>query len=871
MLTSLGLTQSSGTMYGILWPMEPAATTDFSRFTTIGPDQVYAAIHSRPEGLADHEVQSLRQQYGSNKIEAHRVTARDILWRQFKSPFIYLLLGAAVLSYLLGEHFDGTFIVLFVVINAVLGFFQEFRSEQALRLLQGYITSRTMVRRNAKEILLPSAELVPGDIALLNAGDIITADIRLVDTDDVVVDESSLTGESTQVAKHANAMTQAVREPYQALNIVFSGTHVVTGHAAGVVISTGRHTVLGDISRLTIETDRTTSFEQGIAGFSRFILRMILITLSIIFVANVIIKGPEAHMVELLVFSIALAISVIPEALPVVTTLAMSRGALRLAKQKVVVKRLSAIEDLGSIDVLCTDKTGTITENVLAVAGVSAVDSTACFVASVAGVPLEETKTQLTNNAFDRAVWNALTADQRHQASALRLLHILPFEPERRRTTVAVEDAHGSTIIARGAPETIMELCPTLTEPQRQAIGEFIAAAGKAGQRTLAVARKRVSGAVTEDSVENDSGLQWLGVIAFADPLKATAAEAAAQARHLGVQVKIITGDGPEVAGAIGHQIGLIDDPGLVMTGRQIDELTPPALAEAVEQYHVFARLSPRQKFTIIGALRIKHQVGYLGEGINDAPALKAAHVAIVVDSASDIARESADVILLQQHLGVIVQGIQEGREVFANTIKYIKSTLLSNFGNFFAISIASLLIPYLPMLPLQILLVNLLSDFPMISIAADTVDPQEIQGPRKYNVREITTFALLLGMLSTLDDFIFFGIFSRISPSTLQTNWFIGSILTELFILFSIRTPGYFWRAVRPANVLLWLTGLAAVVTICLPYTAFGQRVFQFTAPTLWQFSVTMLLVIGYFIITEVVKVIYYRWARHRADHVTL
>ena len=839
----------------------------FSQYTTMSAEDAAAALHSSRNGLSDQDAAAQLKAIGPNAITAHQTTWRDILGRQFKSPFIYLLIVAGAISIALKEVIDGSLIFLFVIINAALGFYQEWRSEQALQLLQKFVASRATVKRNGEEKVVPSAELVPGDVVIFKAGDIITADMRLLEAEDLVIDESSLSGESAPTGKQIKALTAGTEDIYQATNVAFSGTTVSSGRGLGLVIATGNNTVIGEIGKLAVETKRTTTFEQEVGGFSRFILRLIVITIVIVFIANIVIKGHQANTLELIIFSVALAVSVIPEALPIVTTLAMSRGALRLAENKVVVKRLSAIEDLGSIEVLCTDKTGTLTKNELTVANILAGDhQQALLMGTVGDSTAEETEHQV-NNSFDRALWQALDAGTRDQLKQFEHVETLPFDPERRRTTIVVKRESQYFLIARGAPETVLGLCGQVAPADRTKAESWIYDAGLAGQRTFAIAMKTMTQAPADDQIEHEQGLTWVGVIAFQDPLKPTALQSIAHAKELGVQVKILTGDGPAVAGAVGAEVKLIDQPTDVISGDDFMKLDEVAQAAAADRYHIFARMSPQQKHRVIEILEKKHQVGYLGEGINDAPALKTANVSIVVDSASDIARQNADVILLQQNLAVIIRGIELGREVFANTIKYIKATLLSNFGNFYSVAIASLLIPYLPMLPVQILLLNLLSDFPMITIAADTVDPMEVRTPKTYQVREIAIVATIFGLVSTLDDFIFFAVFSRIGPSALQTNWFIGSVLTELVVIFSIRTKLPFYKASKPAPSMIWFTGLAAVLTLILPYTALGKDVFHFEPPKLLYIVFTVLIVLFYLLLTEQVKKIYYRMTDARAN----
>ncbi|EKD76064.1 MAG: hypothetical protein ACD_43C00236G0001 [uncultured bacterium] len=633
----------------------------------------------------------------------------------------------------------------------------------------------------------------------------------------------------------------------------------MSGEIEALVYATGSETAMGQVAKLTTTTKQISSFELEINHFSSFILKLVLITLACVIIVNLLLKG-TSQWIDLVIFAIALAVGVIPEGLPVVTTFSLSRGARRLAKQKVVVKRLTAIEDLGSIEVLCTDKTGTITENNLTVADISANDKTATlWHAALACLEVLDDQTEQPNNAFDLAIWKALSLQQQGHLRQTKRFNEIPFDPERRRNSVLVKTDAEQVLIVRGAAEVICAAC-NMNLAVRDNINQWIAAEGKRGRRVIAVAKK-IWATESYDVKDELYDLKYLGCISFVDPVKVSTPQAVHDAEALGVVVKIVTGDSKEVAGAVAAEVGLVDDPSGVMVGGDLDGLSHAQQLVAVREHQVFARVSPQQKYHIIQLLQEQNlHVGFLGEGINDAPALKVANISLVVQGASDIAREAADVILLEQSLEVIVDGIREGRVVFTNTMKYIQATLSSNFGNFYAVALVSLFIDFLPMLPLQILLVNLLSDFPMITIAADRVDPQELHKPKSYHVKDILLLATFLGLVSTVFDFIYFALFRNLPASGLQTNWFIGSILTELLFLFSIRNRHLLTRGVRPATIILVLSGVAAVLTIMIPYTNFGHSIFQFTSPTFTQ----LLLILGvaalYLIVTEAVKLLYYR-----------
>lgn len=426
-----------------------------------------------------------------------------------------------------------------------------------------------------------------------------------------------------------------------------------------------------------------------------------------------------------------------------------------------------------------------------------------------------------------------------------------------------VQDGNKIFLIKRGAPETIIDSCSGVTKDDQKNVSLWMKQEGKQGHRVLAVGYKEFDvnkkEAIDYDKEINKDNFIFSGIISFVDPIKKSSFKVAKQAKKLGVKIVIITGDSFEVAGAVAHEIGLIDSPEKVITGEKWQKASQEERKTYLKDYSVFARISPEEKFAIIEAFREEYMVGFLGEGINDAPALKISGVSIVVDSAADIAREVSDIILLKKDLQVIIDGIKEGRQVFANNIKYIKSTLASNLGNFFAVASASLIIDFLPMLPIQLLLVNLLSDVPMISIATDTVQDEELKSPKKYRNKDII-IAIILGLVSMIFDFIFFGSFFRTAPEVLRTNWFIGSVLTELVLLFSIRTSSFFLKAKRPSKPIIWLSATAFVVTIALPFTTFGQKIFKFVPPTPFHLFWILSLVLIYFIISEIIKLLYYK-----------
>lgn len=806
-------------------------------WTKLSPDEVLKKIASSRLGLTNHEADKRLQQYGPNKISSQSTSALTIFKRQFTSPFLYLLFAASLISFLLREFDDGLMILVFIAIDVVLGFYQEYKSERTVALLQKYIEHKITTLRDGKEQVIEISKLVPGDIIKLVPGDAIPADIRFLETTDLLVNESVVTGESVPVGKSDH-------------DIGLCATTILSGEALAVVTATGNQTSYGDIATLTNKAKRVSTFELRIERISKFTLIIVSVTLVCMFLFNLIIHQ-DTNMIELAIFSVALAVSVIPEALPVVTTFSLSLGALHLAKKHVVVKRLSAIEDVGSIEILCSDKTGTLTENKLKLIDTISEDIKKLLLYAGAIAQKSQKKSYHGNNSFDEAILNAADGLK----TSFEIVKEIPFDPERKRTTKIVKHEHQKLLITMGAPENVLAIT-TLEAHKQHELLEQVSTFGKEGKRVLAVA-------YTEH--EEEKQLTYLGLLTFEDPIKPTTKHAITKAEELGVQIKIVTGDGKEVAGHVAHEIGLITDPSQVITGEELDRLSDKEQREAVLHYHVFARVTPEQKYHIIELLKTTHAVGFLGEGINDAPALKIANVAMVVAEASAIARDASDIVLLKKNLSVIVDGIMEGRRVFANTSKYILATLSANFGNFFAVATSSLLMSSLPLLPIHILLLNLLSDFPMISVSTDHVDDADIKRPSQFQMHRFVILMLLLGMVSTFFDFVFFGFFVRQGVSVLQSAWFMGSILTELLFLFSIRTNRFFLHAKRPSMALLALTAIAAIATIIIPNFSVTQQLFHFSPVSSSTMVMVLSIVVLYFCATEGVKLLYMRFEKDK------
>ncbi|HJV32784.1 MAG TPA: HAD-IC family P-type ATPase, partial [Patescibacteria group bacterium] len=820
-------------------------------------------------GLTDAEARRRLERFGPNELAVRKLEAWRVFLRQFRSPMVYLLAAAAALSFAFEAHADGITIAVILLINASIGFWQEYHSEKAVQKLREKLAARARVRRDGDIVAVERRALVPGDVVLLEPGDVVDADVRLCVSHRLTIDESTLTGESIAVEKTAGP--DVVNGKEHALNMAHMMTRVAAGYGEGVVIATGADTIIGTIAKLTEETPRVSAFERNLQEFSAFLLKAVGVVLGVVFVVNVFLKG-ESQIVPQFLFAAALAVSVVPEALPAVSSFTLARGALKLAKRHVVVKRLSAIEDLGHIEVLCTDKTGTLTEGRMSVAEVRAADRAKALRFALAAASEEELrKLDVAPKTFDAAVVAAAGKDAARAALGWKRAWFVPFDPSRRRSSAVFDDGRGPMLVVLGAPEEILArsttrfgakeeepLTPHAVMDEKAAIREE----GLRGHRVLALAVKRVEAAAAYGE-DVERALAYVGTISFVDPLKSTARSAVADAASLNVRVKILTGDGPEVAGAIGVQTGVIGRVEDVVTGETLDAAPAAEFDRLIEARHVFARITPAQKFKIIQGLERRFQVGFLGEGINDAPALKAANVALAVDHASDVARESADIILLRKDLRVIVDGIREGRAIFTNIVKYVRYTLVGNFGNFIAVAVVSLMIDDLPMLPIQILLVNLLTDLPLISVAADSVDAEEVKLPKRFNLRELAFIAVFLGLVSSFFDFAYFALNRKEGLDAVRTLWFLFSVTTEIALIYSIRTRLPFWKSARPPSSMLVLSVATLLVALAAAYLPFTREIFRFVPPTARQLWGVAALAAAYLVATETVKLAYVKMAR--------
>lgn len=842
----------------------------FTEYTIKNIEETIKELGTSREGLTKKACSLALKKYGLNEEKIAKVSVWNIILRQFKSPFTYLLIIAAIVSILIGQVVDCIAILSFIAINLVIGFFQEYRAEKAVFLLNKFATLKVRVIRDSREELIDKKLLVPGDIVLLETGDMVCADMRVISLKNFLVNESALTGESIPVSKVNIVMDSETKEIFGARNIIFSGSSVVSGKAHAVVIATGKDTVFGSVVKSVSGIKRESTYEKSVLYFCRLIMRIVSVTIIIIFIINILLKGPNINkFFELLLFSVALIVSILPEALPAVITFSLSRGSLRMAKDNVVVKRLSAIEDLGNIDVLCTDKTGTLTQNKMVLEETISSDKRKCFLYGILGgvfTGISNSYVQINNkilNPFDHALRQRSSEEILREAGKYKIIADMPFDSYRMQSAFLIQSPRNEKfIIVRGSSDSVIKSCSKFSGNfDKREIKDDIAKEGEDGKRVMAVAFKRVERNKNELKIQDEKGLTFLGYFVFSDPIKNTAKEAISLSKKLGIKIKIITGDSKEVAGYIAHLTNLSSSSKDIISGEELASLSAEEFIDACEEKSVFARISPDVKHNIIKALQIKHEVGFIGEGINDAPALKTADVGIAVMGASDIAREAADVVLLEKDLRVIVKGINDGRKIFSNINKYIKSSLASNFGNFYSIAVISLFVNFLPMLPVQILLVNILSDFPLISIATDSVDVDELKKPKAYQLHMVLPLIISLALVSTVFDFIFFSIFYKYEPASIQTLWFIESILTELLLIFVIRTRGLFYKAKKPSIWLASLVLIDAIIVVALPFTWIGHEWFHFITPAIVPLLIVFLLNIFYFISSEIVKLIYFHY----------
>jgi P-type Mg2+ transporter len=829
-------------------------------FWSVPSPELLQQLQTTPQGLTSDEVQQRLLRYGSNRLKPEKKSdALTLLLAQFKSPIILILIFAAGLSLFLRNPIDATIILAIVLVSGFLGFWQERGAVNAVEKLYAIVQIRATVVRDGDSKEIPIEEVVPGDIVFIKASDVIPGDCLLLESKDLFVDEATLTGE-TYPAEKAIGILPPETPLSRRTNSLFMGTHAVSGSAKAVVIRTGKETEFGKVSERLKLRPPETEFERGIRRFGYLLMEITLVLVIAIFAINVYFARP---VLDSFLFGLALAVGLTPQLLPAIISINLAHGAKRMALKKVIVKRLASIENFGSMNILCSDKTGTLTEGVVKLHSALNVDgheSEKVFLYAFLNASYE--------TGFMNPIDEAIRKHRPLDLSGYKKLDEVPYDFIRKRLSLLISKGDMRLMVTKGALSNVLAACSsaeidegkivdivTVKERVQQQFEEF----SRKGFRTLGVAYKDI----VSDTVltrEQEAGMTFLGFLILFDPPKPGIIETIRELKHLGVSLKIITGDNRLLAANVSQQVEILN--AQILTGADLHEMSDGALLKRVNDVDVFAEVEPNHKERIILALKkAGHVVGYLGDGINDAPALHTADVGISVDSAVDVAKEAADIVLLEKDLKVLVQGVREGRMTFANTLKYVFMASSANFGNMFSMAGASLFLSFLPLLPKQILLTNLLTDFPEMTIATDSVDRELIEKPRRWNTQFIRNFMLTFGILSSVFDYLTFGVLLLILHATtdqFRTGWFIESVISASVTVLVIRTRKPFFRS-RPGKYLLIATLLIVVVTVLIPITPLAELLgFQ-------PLPMTTLLVIGiivvlYMVAAEVVKRSFYK-----------
>jgi len=833
---------------------------------------VLSALETQATGLTQEEAEARLERYGPNAVAKEEGHGRlSLLGRALINPLVILLSVLAVLSLLTGDARAAIVMASMVVLGVSLRFLQESRADSAAKRLRAMIkVTATVVRDGEREI--PLAQLVPGDVVTLAAGDMVPADVRLLSAKDLFVVQGSLTGESMPVEKLEAPEPATLTSAVDLKNVCFLGTSVESGTGTAVVVSTGERTYLGSLARAVVTQQVQTAFDKGVSRFTWLMIRFIAVMVPLVFLINGVTKHDWK---EAFFFALAVAVGLTPEMLPMIVTVCLTKGAMLMANKKVIVKRLHSIQNLGAMNVLCTDKTGTLTADHVVLEKHCDVELEEDAEVLVMAYLNSHFQTGL-RNVLDRAVLAHTEVQNQIPIPELRKVDEIPFDFSRRVMSVVVALPDGRhRLICKGAPEEVFRRCPRFEHAGEQLPMESVLLddlrfeyekLSADGFRVLGVAYRDFEPKPSYSKADEDD-LVLRGYVAFFDPPKDSARPAIEALHQHGIDIKVLTGDNEAVSKKVCRDVGI--SPGAVLLGTQVESMTDAELGKAVEETTLFARLAPGHKQRVVAALQSRgHVVGFLGDGINDGPALRAADVGISVDSAADIAKETADLILLEKSLMVLEEGILEGRKVFANILKYIRMGASSNFGNMFSVLGASALLPFVPMAPLQILTNNLLYDFSQVPIPADNVDPEQIARPRPWSMKEITKFILFIGPCSSIFDYTTYAlmwfVFGATDPSRaplFQTGWFVESLLTQTLIIHIIRTNKIPFIQSR-ASLPLVLTSLAVIaVGIWLPFSPFASALGFAELPHLyWPLLLATLLL--YVLLTQGVKM----WLLKRA-----
>ncbi len=838
-------------------------------------DETIKLLFSSRDGLTEEEAAKRLKKYGLNDIPKRKEKSAIFLFlSQFKNPLILALIAASLISIFTGGFYEAIIIVTIIFLNCSVGFFQEYKSEKDLQKLCKYIKYTAKVLRDGKVTEVDTRKIVPGDIVCLETGDRVPADLRLIEAEELEIDESIITGESFPSSKFTSPIKQEKLEPQKMANMALMGTLVVNGKGKGVVVATGMQSMFGKIVGYLKSEEPQTYFQKNVRILSNFLIKLVLIGTIFIFIINSI-TGKKIF--DSLIFSLALAVGIIPEALPIIITVGLSGGAIRMSKKGVIVKKLISIEDLGDMDVLCVDKTGTLTENKVSLTDFCDIEGRRneeiIELASYC-ISIVEKGKGVSGNPIDVAIHEY--TKRKNLKRNYEVIDQIPFDYYRRRMSVVLKRDNKFLLVCKGSPESIASICTRMKkhdgilEVDKKKIEEKFKELSEEGLRVLAVAYKTIE--KKKDYTEKDEkDLVFLGFLCFIDPPKLTAKDSLMKLKELGIEIKILTGDYALVAKRIAETLG-IEIKGIV-SGEEIENASEKKLEELVEKANIFARLTPDQKVKIVSVLRKRHVVGFLGDGVNDAPALKISDVGISVENGADVAKEAADIILTKKSLRIISEGVIEGRKTFANTGKYIMNTVSANLGNVTTLALISPFLNFLPLLPSQILLTNLLTDGPLLSISRDRVDEDELKKPKRWNIKFLRNFSLFFGGISSFFDFLTIGLilfllqatilgFSIYLPENKQaifrTCWFLESSLSEIFITFAIRTKKRFYKS-RPSTTLTLLSLIFSLLILLITFSPIGS-IFELIQLDSFFFFLMFLILLTYFLIAEILKAIFYK-----------
>jgi P-type Mg2+ transporter len=826
-----------------------SADLDLAQAARLPVDQVMARLESSASGLSSAEAQARLKTYGPNTLGTHHVTWVEVLVRQLQNPLLILLAVAAVISFFVGDRTDSTIILVISALSVGVSFVNEFQSERVAEDLHARIRHRELVMRDGEVGQIDVTQIVPGDVVILDVGDIVPADMRLFEVDGLETDEAVATGESMPVAKTIEP--GAGDSPLDLPSCTLMGTVVKTGRARGVVVRTGRASSFGVIASQIQRRPAETAFQAGLRQYSVLLVKVTAALIVPIFLINTLLGKP---LLGSLLFALAIAVGMTPQLLPAVVTVSLSFGARRLAARSVLVKRLISIEDLGNINVLFTDKTGTLTEG--SITFLDAVDGAGQSSDAVLRLGLVCSTAEFGDdgkpegNPLDVALWESPKAN-RDLARQTKRVSEVPFDYDRKRITVVYEDGGHHRVVTKGAPEAVFDRCHDVPQAAR----DWLTQAYDGGRRVVAVASR---------DGDDDSDLTLDGYLVFTDPVKKDAPRSLHRLRDLGVEVKIITGDNDRVARRVCTDVGL--EVKGVLTGVEIDGMDDAALAGALSGTTVFSRVTPEQKSRVIRLQRsLGSDVGFLGDGVNDAVALHDADVGISVDSATDVAKDAADIVLLDKDLGILGEGVLQGRQIFSNTIKYVLMGTSSSFGNMFSAAGASLLLPFLPMTATQILLLNLLYYVSQMTIPTDKVDEEMTHRPAHWDIAFIRRFMILFGPISSVFDFLTFGVMVFVFHAGVrlfQSGWFVESLATQTLVIFVIRTRRVPFVRSRPGMLLAAASIACVAVGTAIPFSPLAGW-FGFTALPPLYFLVIGLMVAVYLALAEGAKALFYRWIR--------